>query len=403
MRLIPPHIDPDTPSDGEKLLFSLFEQAGAVSRGGDDHGAGRGAGPDVSGWTVLHSQDLAHHRRQMEGEIDFLVVAPGLGVLVIEVKGCHRLRRERGLWFYGRDPDGDPRGPFKQASEAMHSLRDRLARQRAHLNGVVFQSAVCFPFIDFSDVSEEWHSWQVDRPRAPQQRPLGDWVEAALTQARERAERLRKAWFDPGAGEPTAAQCEEIVRVLRHDFEFYESPKARAARIDEEIRHYTESQFEALDHMRRMPRVVFDGPAGTGKTLLAIEAARRGHAAGRRALLLCFNRPLAEWLREQTAGLCDATTVSDHMVRAAGIPAGSPRLGGGTEFWDDELPRLAAEGLIDKPCDYDELDPRRGPGRAAAPVPRRAGVQPAGRPQGRVLAHLRRLPPPGDLRRLGGP
>ena len=353
MRLIPPHIDPDTPSDGEKLLFSLFEEAGAAEKGGVR--GGRGAGPDVSGWTVLHSQDLAHHRRQMEGEIDFMVVAPGLGVLVIEVKGCHRLRRERGLWFYGRDPDGDPRGPFKQASEAMHSLRDRLARQRAHLNGVVFQSAVCFPFIDFTDVSEEWHSWQVIDHARLQQRSLADWVEAALAQARQRAKSLHKAWFDPRAGEPTEAQCEEIVRVLRHDFEFYESPKARAARIDEEIRHYTEAQFEALDHMRRMPRVVFDGPAGTGKTLLAIEAARRARAAGRRALLLCFNRPLAEWLREQTAGLCDATTVSDHMVRAAGIPAGSPRLGGGTEFWDDELPRLAAEGLIDKPCDYDEL------------------------------------------------
>ena len=357
MRLIPPHIDPDTPSDGEKLLFSLFEDAGAVAAAAGQGGGGgaRVAGPDVSGWTVLHSQDLAHHRRQMEGEIDFMVVAPGLGVLVIEVKGCHQLRRKGGLWFYGRDPHGDPRGPFKQASEAMHSLRDRLARQRAHLNGVVFQSAVCFPFIDFTDVSEEWHSWQVIDHARLRQRPLTQWVVAALTQARERSERLRKAWFDPRAGEPTEAQCEEIVRVLRHDFEFYESPKARAARIDEEIRQYTESQFEALDHMRRMPRVVFDGPAGTGKTLLAIEAARRARAAGRRALLLCFNRPLAEWLREQTAGLCDATTVSDHMVRAAGIPAGSPKLGGGTEFWDEELPQLAAEGLIDKPCDYDEL------------------------------------------------
>jgi hypothetical protein len=338
MRLLPPHIDPDTPSDGEKLVFELFAAA-------SDH----------EDWTVLHSQDLAHHRRQMEGEIDFMVVAPGLGVLVVEVKGCHQLRRESGLWFYGRDPHGDPRGPFKQASEAMHSLRDRLARHRAHLNGVVFQSAVCFPFIDFTDVSEEWHSWQVIDHARLEQRPLTHWVSAALTQARERAESLRKAWFDPRAGEPTEAQCEEIVKVLRHDFEFYESPKARAARIDEEIRRYTETQFEALDHMRRMPRVVFDGPAGTGKTLLAIEAARRARAAGRRALLLCFNRPLAEWLKEQTAGLCDTTTVSDHMVRAAGIPAGSPLLSGGAEFWEDELPRLAGEGLIDTPQDYDEL------------------------------------------------
>jgi hypothetical protein len=338
MRLIPPHIDPDTPSDGEKLVFEQFATA-------ETH----------ADWTVLHSQDVAHHRRQMEGEIDFLVVAPGLGVLVIEVKGCHSLRREDGLWYYGSDSRGDPRGPFKQASESMHSLRDRLARHRAHLRGVLFQSAACFPFVDFTEASEEWHGWQVIDHAKLQQRSLAEWVAAALTQARERARRLRKAWFDPAAGQPTAAQCDEIVRVLRHDFEFFESPKARASRVDEEIRHYTEAQFEALDHMRRMPRVVFDGPAGTGKTLLAIEAARRAHLAGRRALLLCFNRPLAEWLREQTAGLCDATTVSDHMVRAAGIPSGSSKLQRGPAFWDEELPQLASEGLIDQPPDYDEL------------------------------------------------
>ncbi len=338
MRLIPPHIDPGTPSDGEKLVFELLAAAS-----------------DRDDWTVLHSQDLAHHRRQMEGEIDFLVVAPGLGVLVIEVKGCHKLRRERGLWFYGSDREGDSRGPFKQASEAMHSLHDRLARHHGDLRGVLFQSVACFPFIDFTDVSEEWHSWQVIDHARLQQRPIEEWVAAALTQARERAESLHKAWFDCRAGEPTEAQCEEIVKLLRPDFEFYESPKARATRIDEEIRHYTETQFEALDHMRRMPRVIFDGPAGTGKTLLAIEAARRARVAGRRTLLLCFNRPLAEWLREQTAGLCDATTVSDHMVRAAGIPAGSPMLSGGPEFWEVELPRLAGERLIDKPPDYDEL------------------------------------------------
>jgi DNA polymerase III delta prime subunit len=347
MRMIPPHIDPDTPSDGEKLVFELLAAVGEAG------GAG-GSGLDTSGWTVLHSQDLAHHRRQMEGEIDFLVVAPGLGVLVVEVKGCHRLRRERGLWFYGADADGDPRGPFKQASEAMHSLRDRLARQRTHLHGVIFQSVVCFPFIDFTDVSEEWHPWQVVDHAKLRQRPITEWIAAALRQARERAEGLRKAWFDPRAAEPTPEQCEEIVRVLRHDFEFYESPKARAQRIDEQIRHYTESQFEALEHMRRMPRVVFDGPAGTGKTLLAIEAARRARSSGRRALLLCFNRPLAEWLREQTAGLCDATTVSDHMVRAAGIPAGSA-LFAEDGFWKGTLPRLAAEALIERPPDYDEL------------------------------------------------
>jgi hypothetical protein len=42
------------------------------------------------------------------------------------------------------------------------------------------------------------------------------------------------------------------------------------------------------------------------------------------------------------------------MVRAAGIPAGAP-LFAEEGFWDDELPRLAAEALIDRPPGYDEL------------------------------------------------
>jgi DNA polymerase III delta prime subunit len=339
MQLIPPTIPRDTPSDGEKLVFELL--------------AADSAGGTGDGWAALHSQDIAHHVRQMEGEADFVVVAPGLGVLVLEVKGCHRLRREHGLWYYGADAEGEPRGPFKQASEAMYSLRERVTKHRPHLKGVLFRSAVCFPFIEFTDEDEEWHSWQVlDKVRLGQ-RSIVDCVAAALRQARERAAGLRKGWFDSSAGEPTREQCDEIVRILRPDFEYFESPKDRARRIDAEILHYTELQFDALDAMRRMPRVIFDGPAGTGKSLLTIEAARRAHGAGRRTLVLCFNRALAEWLREQTAGLAEATTISDHMVHAAGIPAGSPQFAA-DGFWDD-LPRLACEGLIERPPGYDEL------------------------------------------------
>jgi hypothetical protein len=339
MRIIPPSIDPETASAGERSLFTRFVTDAA----------------EGAGWTVLHSQDLAHHRRRLEGEIDFLVVAPGLGVLVLEVKGCRELRRSGGLWYYGAAAEGDPRGPFRQASEAMHSLRERLVKHHPHLDLVPFVSAVCLPFLEFSVESEEWQPWQVIDQRKLGQRSATACVAAVLSQARAHLREHREPWFDAEAGEPTAARCDEIVGFLRPDYEFFESPKARARRIDEQIRHYTEQQFEALDAMRRNRRVVFDGPAGTGKTLLALEAARRGNAAGRRVLMLCFNRPLAEWLREQAAGVADATTISDHMVRAAGIRAGASELGGGSEFWDVELPRRACDGLIERPPEYDEL------------------------------------------------
>ena len=172
MRLIPPTIPPDTPSDGEKLVFELL--------------AADSAGEAADGWTALHPQDIAHDVKQMEGEADFVVVAPGLGVLVLEVKGCQTLRREHGLWYYGADAVGDPRGPFRQASEAMHSLRERVAKHRPHLEGVLFQSAVCFPFVEFTDESEEWHPWQVlDKVRLGQ-RSIADRVAAALRRRRHR-------------------------------------------------------------------------------------------------------------------------------------------------------------------------------------------------------------------------
>lgn len=335
MRLIPPTIDAETPSTGERHLYELL--------------AADEAHPN---WIVLHSQDIAAHRRQLKGEADFVVVVPGLGVLVIEVKGCRRLNRSGGLWYYGSDPEGDPRGPFRQASEAMHSLRERLGKHRRELGDVLWASAVCFPFIPFTEASEEWHSWQVIDVGKLDGRPIDGCITAVLCQARKHAAERRVAWFDPGGGAPTPAQCEQIVRALRPDFEFYESPKARARRCDEEIRHYTQEQYEALDSMRRMPRVVFDGPAGTGKTLLALEATRRAQAEGRSVLLLCYNRPLAEWLGDQAAELCGRSpqvtvrTVHQYMTELAGGKADSGEREG-SDYFDRVLPQAAAEQLLE--------------------------------------------------------
>jgi len=346
VRLIPPTIPPDTPSDGEKLVFELLTAASARESEGGAGAAGR-SGPDTSGWTVLHSLDVAHHRRRLEGEIDFVCVVPERGLLCLEVKGCHSLHRAEGVWYYGADAAGDPRGPFKQASAAMHSMRERLVHHHPDLAGAPFQSAVCFPFLDFTLTSEEWHDWQVIDRRDLEARPISDLIAAVLDRARERAAERRAQWFDPGAGEPTAAQCDEIVRLLRPDFEFYESPKARARRLDEEIRRYTEEQFAVLDQLARNPRVIVDGPAGTGKTLLAVEQARRSVAAGRRVLLLCFNRPLSKWLAEEAQGTT-VLTLHEYMRRLAGIRLTEEQTHS-RRFWQEDLPRLAVERLLDGP------------------------------------------------------
>src|SRR3972149_10176290 len=105
-RMYPPSVFSGTKSPGEVEVFGRLR---------DD--------PVPPSWTLLHSLDIASHRSQLVGEADFVIIVPSMGVLCLEVKGCLSVRREQGAWFYGTDPVADRRGPFRQAAEAMHSVR----------------------------------------------------------------------------------------------------------------------------------------------------------------------------------------------------------------------------------------------------------------------------------------
>jgi hypothetical protein len=339
MRLIPPTIALDKPNDGERLVF---RRLAADSAHAD--------------WTVLHSLDIADPATRLAAEIDFLVVVPGKGVLVVEVKGTHSLRRKDGLWFYGGDRSPDGRGPFKQAADSMHSLRGHLVRGSRGLGRVVFWSVVCFPFVDFPETSEEWFPWQVIDRRALASHDLPALLESALDRARDRLVQRGAPWFHPDREEPSIAQCDEIVGRLRGDFELFESPRARAERLDDEVRRYTEEQFEALDAIEANPRIVFDGPAGTGKTLLAMETARRAVSAGRRVLFVCFNRPLGRWLQGETLALAPSAvgrpgvttrTLHEHLRVLAGVQP-TPQQVCSQAFWQDELPELGEMALLER-------------------------------------------------------
>lgn len=331
-RMIPPVVHPGCGSPGEIDVFERLR---------DD--------PATGAWTILHSLDLANHRRQVQGEADFVVVIPHKGVLCLEIKGCRSLHRADGLWYYGTNPKPDAFGPFKQASDSMYSIRERLLQRKPDLSEVVFYSGAIFPFVEVSTESEEWHRWQLIDSRTFMNGSLSEQVEAMLDRARVHMFRSKSAqWFDPKSPVPDEDQCESIASVLRPDFESYESPKSRAERSEEELRRYSEEQLIALDAMDANPRVIFDGAARTGKTLLAIEAARRSSMAGRKVLFLCFNRLLNEWLQDQVASLeplVTSDTLHNRMCLAADIKPGNRA--NDPDFWENGLPQLATEKLMD--------------------------------------------------------
>lgn len=328
-RMIPSAIDVDYAPPGEIDLFNMFR----------DHT------PDS--WIVLHSVDLPRHVRQFEGELDFLVLAPGLAVVAIEVKSHQRVSRDaRGMWRLGQD-EPTSRGPFKQASESMYSTRNKF-RNELGLSGVPFVAVVAFPRCRFDMPASEWEPWEVFDESDLASKGLGNLIERAGLKHREKlASTETTAWFSERANEPTTEQCEQMVRIIRPTFERSRSPKARRAEIEGEIRRYTEEQFAALDALEANPRVVFTGAAGTGKTFVALEAARRGVSRGERVLLCCYNSLLGKWMRREAAPLepmAEIGTLHSLMLKIAGTAASdSPT----PSYWAEDLPALAVEKLLD--------------------------------------------------------
>ena len=306
--------------------------------------------PSTTDWTVLHSLDIASHRSQIFGECDFVIIIPGKGVLCIEVKGCKSLKVDGGIWYYGTNPKGDSRGPFKQASEAMHSIRRYLIGKRPDLSNIVFWTGVIFPFINFEKASPEWYSWQVIDASSYMSRPIHQLFSNILDQARIiLSENPKTHWFRQSLSTPEIEQCRLITNILRPEFEFYETPAARRMELHETLKKYTCEQFIALDVMQANPRVIFNGPAGTGKTLLAIESARRASLCGRKTLFLCFNKLIAAWIKSQFSETdrqhLTINTLHSFMLKISELKNPFDFT---PDFWTSILPETALECLIEK-------------------------------------------------------
>jgi hypothetical protein len=233
--------------------------------------------------------------RPEQGESDFVLAHPGYGVLTLEVKGGSvRYDARAGRWFsIGKEGASPIKDPVRQASRASHLLARTLARSaRGGGEAFSFGHAVAFP-----DCRVERKAL---RPDLPRELVLDH---ADVARLGERVEALFRHWHDPAEKRPLGAEGVELLeRLLANSFELRAPLAFELAEEERELYRLTEQQYRVLDMLSRQTRVAIAGCAGSGKTFLAAEKARRLAAQGFRVLLVVFNVLLGEHLRR---GLAD--------------------------------------------------------------------------------------------------
>jgi len=269
---------PDTPhgthSQAEKRVFDRLRAAFVNKNDG--------------AYKAYHSLNLTRHAYKRFGEIDFLICCPH-GIFVLEIKGgrvgCHN-----GVWQYTNrygDVTESVEGPFKQAESALHGL---LANLRSHLSErVVAQFSIGFgvilPDCEAPSPGAEWDTKTLADSRS--YKDLERWLS-----------QLFKYWRDKDGGnrQPTSAALKEVSQYLRPEFEAVIPLHVQALGAEERIASLTEDQMAMVDIVAANPRVLCSGGAGTGKTFLAMELARRWTSEGLNVVLACRSPWLKNYL-----------------------------------------------------------------------------------------------------------
>jgi hypothetical protein len=261
-------------------------------------------------WFAYHGLHLHYRGRGGEGrdgEIDFVFAHPDHGILVVEVKGGGLGYRAESGW-YSIDlhrVTHDIRDPFHQAEDYKHAFRKLLAK---HIRRDVVPWLIGHAVV-VTDMRREEVPY---RPNASEDLIVdcGD-----VDRLEARLQEVLDYWRgeDPRFEPPGRAGIQALEDLLARSTEIETTLGFAVRNSERQIVQLTEMQYRLLTHLQRQKRVAIAGCAGAGKTMLAMEKAKRLAAEGKQVLVTCFNVGLGNELEARA----DAGVRAAHYHRLA--------------------------------------------------------------------------------------
>lgn len=224
-------------------------------------------------------------------ENDFLILNKSLGALVLEIKGgeieCiggifRQINAEtKEIKVLNPDKKNDP---LSQAIDGIYHYRKLINQITPDLdNHFPIEAVVWFPSNDTRSIISSFPL----KYREVSGAILGNEDFEKGTQA---IYNIFEFYENYSKTNITDEEFKKILHLIASDFKFITAPSVRKGELDYSFLKLTNEQTGLLDYISEQKNATIQGAAGTGKTLIAKEAARRFGLEGRKVLFLCFNK-----------------------------------------------------------------------------------------------------------------
>ncbi len=298
------------------------------------------------GWQVRNSKSGAR-----DGEADFVLAHPELGVMILEVKGGQiRYDAERDEWF-SADRNGTEyriKDPVDQARNSKGALLSKLRELPGWGEGFLTLAYL----VVFPDVIVERVDLRPDLPRALA-------LDSNDLTALETKLKAGFEWFFGNEQRKGALGYDRLLvleNLLGQSFTLRTPLNVELENEEQRLIELTEAQLSVLQFIQSHRKALIEGCAGSGKTTLALEKARQLGSQGFDVLLLCFNAALAEHLRQCASENVEVFHFHDlckKMAKEAGL--GYRAAHSDQDLYDRVLPEMLFEALAELGPQYDAV------------------------------------------------
>ena len=239
-------------------------------------------------YVAFHSLNLTDHETKRFGEADFVILCQ-YGLFVLEVKGGGITYKEGDWSTINRTKQTlKIQDPFRQAEGAIHALDKKIKEHFPSGNSMPIGYGVVFPDVAWNATGSEWASQIVcDTYKF---RNIESWLTTFFQYWKEKNKK-RKAL--------SIEQIKALKALIRPDFELIETLRSHIDKSSQQALVLTEDQYKYLDIVASNKRVLCSGGAGTGKTFLGAELARRLAKKNKHVVFVCKSSWLRYYLQSQ--------------------------------------------------------------------------------------------------------